>query len=232
MYKQLSNLHRFFVSQMLYPLILSSLLAMTLYIGRIFLSHDWLVYRHMVWNLFLAWLPYLFSFWAAATQRVLPGRWFLLLLPGAIWLIFFPNAPYIITDFLHLQQRPYVPLWYDILLLATFSWTGIFLAVASLKTMQDLIRIYLGSFISWIFVAVALGMSGLGIYLGRFERWNSWDLFLHPKKIFYDIAVHFADPSEHLHFFAFTFLFTAFLLVCYLTFISVRGSDEPKVQEK
>ena len=138
MYKQLSSIHRFFVSQMLYPLVLSSTLAITLYLGRIYLSHDWQVYRHMIWNLFLAWLPYLFSFWAAGTQRLLPGRWWLLLLPAAIWLIFFPNAPYIITDFLHLQQRPYVPLWYDILLLATFSWSGIFLAVASLKTMQNL----------------------------------------------------------------------------------------------
>jgi hypothetical protein len=64
---------------------------------------------------------------------------------------------------------------------ATFAWTGCFLAVASLRVMQTLVKNYVGWFASWIFAAVALSLGGLGIYLGRFSRWNSWDLFLQPK---------------------------------------------------
>jgi uncharacterized membrane protein len=141
-------------------------------------------------------------------------------------LIFFPNAPYIVTDFFHLTPRPSIPLWYDIMLITAFSWTGIFLALASLRTMQGLVKIYLGEIVGWIFVGVSLALSGLGIYLGRFERWNSWDLLVHPHRILADIAVRFYDPLSNIRFFSFTILFTAFLLVCYLTFISMRHVGE------
>lgn len=224
----LYRIHRFFLSQSLYPILLSSMLALNIHIGRIFISHQWVVYRNLVWNLALAWIPYLFSILAAALYRLFPRHWWLLILPGGLWLIFFPNAAYIITDFLHLEERAYVPLWYDILLVVTYAWTGVFLAVASLKTMQSLVKSYLGWIASWIFVGITMALSGLGIYLGRFERWNSWDLLLHPEKILRDIAIRFANPFDNLRFFGFTFLFTAFLLVCYLMFVSlsVRQPDE------
>lgn len=226
MIRFISKIHRFLLSQSFYPLLLSTILAFGIFGGRIVLSNSWVVYRNLVWNLFLAWVPYFFSFLSAAIHRLFPRQWWLLIVPGALWLVFFPNAPYIITDFLHLEQRPYVPLWYDILLLATFAWTGCFLAIASLRTMQWVIKTYLGWFVSWFFVAAALGLTGLGIYLGRFSRWNSWDLLFHPKRILYDVLTRFANPLDNLRFFGFTLLFTAFLFVAYLTFLSVRHSDE------
>jgi uncharacterized membrane protein len=218
----LSEIHRFLVNQMFYPLVLSSLLALGIFLGRIYLSDNWYQYRNLVWNLFLAWLPYLFSFFAALLKRVFPRQWWMLIIPGGLWLLFFPNAPYIVTDFLHLQHRPPVPLWYDIFLLASFSWTGIFLAIASLRTMHMIVRDYLGWIIGWLFAGGALALSGLGIYLGRFDRWNSWDLLIHPKSILRDIAVRLANPTQNLRFFVFTILVTAFLVVCYLTFISIN----------
>jgi uncharacterized membrane protein len=226
MISQINRLHRFFSSQLLYPLVLSSLLAFGLFAARVIVAHNTVIYRNLVWNLFLAWLPYLFSIWAAASERLSPGKWWLLILPGGLWLIFFPNAPYMMTDFLHLEDRPPIPLWYDILLITTFAWSGLFLAIGSLRTMQLLIKKYLGGFIGWLFVTVALGLSGLGIYLGRFERWNSWDLIFQPRQILHDLKTYMAAPTDNLRFFAFTLLFTAFLLICYLTFIAVRRSDE------
>ena len=221
----LVRFHRFLAGQVLYPILLSTLLAGILFAGRVFQSGSF-TYHNLVWNLFLAWVPYLCSFSAAALYAIYPRGWWLLLFPGALWLIFFPNAPYILTDFLHLSDRPYVPIWYDILLFATFAWTGCFLAIASLRTMQMLVMHYLGWFISWSFAAIALGLGGLGMYLGRFSRWNSWDLFLHPREVIYDVAVRFVDPFSNLRFFGFTLLFSAFLLVCYLMFISVRRTNE------
>jgi uncharacterized membrane protein len=215
------RLHRFLTDQLVYPILLSTVLALALFTGRVLLSRT-LSHSNLVWNLFLAWVPFVCSFLAAITYSSLPRYWWLLLFPGALWLIFFPNAPYIVTDFQHLADRPRVPYWYDIIMFATFAWTGCFLAVASLRVMQTLVKNYLGWFVSWIFAAVALSLGGLGIYLGRFSRWNSWDLFLQPKNVILDIARHLVDPLSNLRFFGFTFVFTAFLLVLYLMFISVR----------
>jgi uncharacterized membrane protein len=220
------KLHRFLASQSLYPILLSTLLALAFYAGRVFYARIWWHYSNLVWNLFLAWLPYIFSIIAAAIYRRFPRHWWLLLPPAGLWLIFFPNAPYIMTDFLHLEYRPPVPLWYDIGLLATFAWTGCFLAISSLRTMQFLVRRYLGGIMSWIFVAFVLGLSGLGIYLGRFGRFNSWDLFFQPKDVVQDILTRVVNPFSNLRFFGFTLMFTAFLVVLYLMFVSIRHMDE------
>jgi uncharacterized membrane protein len=204
------------VRQSLYPLLLSSLLAVALFAGRVYRSHN-TSYFSLLWNLFLAWIPYLISLWANQLHQYHPPRWWYLIIPGALWLVFFPNAPYIVTDFLHLQERPSIPLWYDIGMLAAFAWTGLFLAVFSLQTMHRLVRHYLGSILSWAFVIIVLGLSGLGIYLGRFSRWNSWDLFLRPKGVLRDVVVPLLNPWSHPRAFGVTFLFAALLLVCYLT---------------
>lgn len=213
------RVHRFLARQSLYPILLSSSLAVVLFAGRVFRSQSF-TYRFLVWNLILAWIPYLASLWGAHLHRRHPRRWWYLLLPGLLWLTFFPNAPYIVTDFWHLQERAPVPIWYDIGLLSAFALTGLFLAVYSLRTMQKLVRHYLGTLLSWLFALAALGLGGLGVYLGRFLRWNSWDLLLHPQGVLADVAVRLVHPLSHPQTFGVTFLFGALLLVCYLTLTS------------
>jgi uncharacterized membrane protein len=220
-------IHRFLVSQSLYPIVLSSLFAMALFTGRVLYGRSW-NYNNLVWNLFLAWIPYLCSMGALLTYFRRPRAWGLLLIPGLLWLAFFPNAPYIVTDFLHLEQRPRIPLWYDILMLASFAWTGCFLAVASLRAMQFLVRRYLGRFVSWLFVFATIALSGLGIYLGRFGRWNSWDLLFQPKQVLKDILIYIVNPYDNLRFFGFTFAFTVFLFILYWMFASITRIEEPQ----
>ncbi|RPI27626.1 MAG: DUF1361 domain-containing protein [Chloroflexota bacterium] len=221
----LKNFHRFLTSQSFYPIVLSTLLALGFFMGRALYARNW-HFSGLVWNLFLAWVPYGFSIMAASLNRLFPRHAWLLLGPGALWLIFFPNAPYIVTDFLHLLELPPVPFWYDIGLLATFAWTGCFLAIASLRTMQYLVSSYLGRWMSWFFAAIVLVLGGLGIYLGRFGRWNSWDLFFQPFDIVKDILVRLINPFDNLRFFGFTMMFTAFLFVLYMTFASMKPADE------
>lgn len=223
--RKLTDLHRFLSGQFLYPLLLSTLLALGLYLFRVFYSGR-SYYDNLPWNLFLAWVPYFCSLWAASWHRLYLGRWWMLLLPGALWLVFFPNAPYIVTDFYHLEKRPPVPLWYDIGLIATFAWTGCFLAIASLRTMQSIVRTHATGIVSWVFAGIALGLSGVGVYLGRFERWNSWDLLLHPDKVLRDLAVPLMNPMNNLRFVGFSLMFTALLLVIYLMFVSVTRARE------
>jgi uncharacterized membrane protein len=138
--------------------------------------------------------------------------------PGALWLLFFPNAAYIVTDFVHLRAIAPIPLWFDIGLIAVFAWSGCFLAVASLRTMQALVASYLGAAASWLFVAAVFGLNGLGIYLGRFLRWNSWDLFIHPHGVLSDAAAIVAHPIANRQATGVICMFGALLCVCYVMF--------------
>ena len=226
MLSQIAAYHRSLKNHMFYPIALSSLLAVGIFCGRVILSHNWIVYRNLVWNLFLAWIPYLVSLMVAYLFRQQRRRWWLVVLLGFIWLIFFPNAPYLLTDFLHLQERPYVPVWYDILLLATFAWTGCFLGIASLRIMQGMVERFLGKIISWLFVMLAIGASSLGVYLGRFSRWNSWDILTQPELILAEVIGKVSNPLSNLRFLGFTLLFISFLTVSYLMFISMHHVKE------
>ena len=227
---RLRGAHRFLAAQSFYPLALSGALACAVLAMRIRLSHS-PDYIFMVWNLFLAWVPYVWSLAAASSRRNAPAAWWRLILPGALWLLFFPNAAYLVTDFIHLRPREPIPLWFDVGMLAVFAWNGCFLAVASLRTMQALVAAYLGGAASWLFVATVIGLDGLGIYLGRFLRWNSWDLFLDPHGVLSDAAAIIAHPIANRQATGVIGLFGVLLLVCYVTFRSMERHGWQEIRD-
>lgn len=109
-----------------------------------------------------------------------------------------------------------MPIWYDVALLAAFAWAGLFLAVFSLRAMQHLVRAYVGVVAGWLFVFGVVGLSGFGVYLGRFLRWNSWDLLFHPRAVLVDLVVPVLHPFSNLAAIGVTLLFATFLLVSYV----------------
>jgi uncharacterized membrane protein len=213
--ERLRTLQYFLLCRSLGPLVLASMLSCGILAGRIYLSHS-LGYAHLVWNLFLAWIPYFCSLWVARIDARYPNRLWRLLIPGALWLLFFPNAPYLVTDFVHILYVPPLALWYDVGLLLAFSWTGYFLAVASLRTMQMLVRAYVGTFGSWLFVVAIAMLSGFGVYLGRFLRWNSWDILLNPRGVAAGLLALLTDGVRRRQTFGVTCMSAVLLLVCYL----------------
>ncbi len=219
--QRLRNLHHFCVEQLIYPLAFSSLLSLGLFYSRVWISKQ-NTFPFLPWNLLLAWIPYLCSLGITVLYTYSPRFKWLLVLPGFLWLIFLPNAPYIVTDFLHLGDHRAALLWYDIGMFAMFAWTGCFLAVVSLSQMQKLIRRAMGTFLSWVFVLASTGLSGLGIYLGRFLELNSWDLILHPRHTVADVVMELAHPLSYPRPLGVSLLFAAFLFVCYITFVSVE----------
>ena len=198
-------------------LVLSSGLSIAMLGARIWYS-GYITYSFLQWNLFLAWIP-LFSalgLWALQ-QRQRRGTGLAGALLFLCWLAFFPNAPYIVTDFLHLTERNNVPLWYDLLLIFSFAWNGLVVVFTSLWIVQTVIAGRWGQWLSWLIVAGTLALSGFGIYLGRFLRWNSWDLLTNPRLLASDIIQRISDPMAHPRTVVMTLLFSSFLTLAYLT---------------
>jgi len=173
-------------------------------------------YAFLIWNLFLAWIPFLIAYFTYTVT--LNRRQIYVVMPIAafFWLIFFPNAPYILTDFQHLAGTwRDVPVWYDVMLLIWFSFTGLLLGMVSLFLMQEIIRREFGRWVGWGFVALVSVLSSAGVYVGRFLRWNSWDIFRDLSGMAEYTIQSAQDPS--LQSIGFTSLFGAFFLFLYIT---------------
>ena len=173
-------------------------------------------YSFLVWNLFLAWLPMIFALLACENYQKTSGRdWRFLGLAGA-WLLFFPNAPYIFTDLIHLTKRFYPYFWVDLSLILLCALTGLVLGFVSLYLMQSVVERMLGRAASWLFVAAVAALTGFGIYLGRFMRFNSWDVVFKPRQVYHGIGNWVADPLANSTSLAFPLLFGTFVFITYL----------------
>jgi uncharacterized membrane protein len=211
-------MHRLLIRNAFYPLLLCTILCFAFLATRFHYTGEFR-YRFLVWNLFLAWMPYWCSVAAAWLDHNAPTRKGLkIALVGAAWLVMFPNAPYIFTDFIHVIQYPSPRWWYDVGLVSAYALTGCFLGVVSLRIMHDIVRRRAGEFIGWLTVLATAALSGFGIYLGRFERLNSWDVLLRPQAVFADAITRIADPFSHPRTMGVTLMFGAIVLMTYIVF--------------
>src|SRR5262245_6334549 len=132
------------------------------------------------------------------------------------WLLFFPNAPYIFTDLIHLNGYFYPHFWVDLVLILLFALTGLVLGFVSLFLMQAVVHRMFGRLASWGFIAAVAGVSGFGIYVGRFLRFNSWDVFVQPLKVSQGISHWAFHPGSYPASPAFAILFATFLFLTYV----------------
>ncbi|MBK7774289.1 MAG: DUF1361 domain-containing protein [Sandaracinaceae bacterium] len=164
------------------PLGLFSVLALALLVARVVFTQN-SVFLVFAWNLFLAWVPLALALGLERASRL--GSASLL---GVAWLAFFPNAPYLVTDLVHLRHRAPVPLWYDVAFFATLALAGLFVGLASLEIVHRVLRRHVSARAAWALVLLISALSGYAIYLGRFLRWNSWDLFTRPLGVLASVA--------------------------------------------
>lgn len=144
------------------------------------------------WNLFLGILPLVVStyltLWAHKFSKLRH-----IILPVALWILLFPNAPYIVTDLMHLKMINGPLYWYDLLLILSFAFVGLLAGYYSLRDIFGLIS-KLNPVVAKPFVVFCLAASGPGIYIGRYLRWNSWDIILHPLDFTYSVLVSLQHP--------------------------------------
>ncbi len=194
-------------------LLAASVLSIGTLVAQIHATHDHR-YTFLLWNLFLAWVPLIAAAFAFALARRGVG-----VLAGAlvaVWLLFFPNAPYVLTDFIHLHGNGPSPLWYEALMLSSFAWTALMLGFASLYLIHAIVARRAGAAAGWIVVVCVLGLASFGVYLGRFARFNSWDVVTRPHLVLSVVRREIDSPLHDPKMVVALLVLTASLLVGYL----------------
>ena len=195
-------------------LILSSLFSIALSFARVIYTGQ-LTFLSLIWNLFLAFVPFCISRYLMHHPQWIEHR-LKFLLASFIWLLFIPNSFYIITDLFHLFERPEIPLWFDLVLIFSFAWNGLLLGVISLRQMERIIET------KWkwseaFFVYPIMCLNAFGIYLGRYLRYNSWDIVSSPFQLASDIIYLFVHPIRNRFDWSMIMCFSVFMTLLYLS---------------
>lgn len=214
----MNSLKLFFRRETIIPMLaltFASAVCLALVVARIAWTGKFR-YSFLAWNLFLAWLPLLFAVLARANYREGERSGWRFLGFGAAWLLFFPNAPYIFTDLIHLTSRYVSHFWVDLAVILSCAFTGLMLGLVSLYLMHSVVTRMLGRAAGWLFVAGAAGLGSFGIYLGRFLRFNSWDVVAKPAQLYHGISSVAGGQSFHPSHFAFLAFFATFIFIAYV----------------
>ncbi len=174
----------------------------------------------LIWNLFLAWVPFYVSFFFK--KKLSQPSW-KLFITFLIWLLFFPNALYIVTDLIHLSLITQVPKWFDVILLFSASFAGLIMAFASLLNVENVLKHFFSRPIVKFLIIVILFLGSFGVYLGRFLRWNSWDILNNPITLLSTIFRQVLFPFQHTATWGITLLLTVLYYLIYITIKKMPG---------
>lgn len=187
-------------------LILLAILSLTLILLRVKITQE--VYLlFLIWNLFLAYIPYFVS---SEIKNIVPGT-FTFYSVLLIWLLFLPNSFYLITDFVHLHHVTKFQFLFDAVLLSSFTVAGFYSGILSLFNIHFLLQMKYSLQKSWILIGIIAYLSAFGIYLGRILRFNSWDILRHPFSLFSNSYKSFQNTETIL----FTVVLGTFILISY-----------------
>ncbi len=194
-------------------LTLSMAFSTLLVAARIIYTGDRL-FLFLVWNLFLAWLPYAFTSGAQHNPKWRTGKRFAFLF--AVWLLFIPNSFYIITDLFHLGPYYTVPVWFDLVMILSFAWNGLLLGILSVRQMEKMMQAYLPGKHELLFIFPIMWLNAWGIYIGRYLRFNSWDIITNPFALAADIIDMLAHPIQYRTAWGMIACFSVFMTLMYL----------------
>jgi uncharacterized membrane protein len=176
----------------------------------------YLTYVFLLWNLFLAFVPYVISHRLSRNIRVMENKWMLArwLL---VWLLFIPNSFYILTDFFHLTDIRSAPQWFDLLLLLSFAWNGLVFGIVSVRQVEVILYAISGRRFSFFVVFVVMWLNAFGIYIGRFLRYNSWDVITDPFSLFTDMLSMLVSPFDNKMEWGMISCYAVFMTLLYIT---------------
>ncbi|HMU45452.1 MAG TPA: DUF1361 domain-containing protein [Chitinophagaceae bacterium] len=196
-------------------LLLSSCFSGILLLARMIVT-DTIEYIFLPWNLFLAFIPYWITRWMIGNVKILESRVKLLAALGT-WLLFIPNSFYIVTDLFHLTHVDTAPKWFDLLLIFSFTWNGILAGVISLRRVEIITCVSKGKNFSLVVIFFVMWLNAFGIYIGRFLRFNSWDIITDPFSLFGEIMDMITHPVANGYAWGMTLCYAVFMTFVYLT---------------
>lgn len=186
---------------------------------RIYFSGE-LNYLFLVWNIFLAWIPYMVS---ELFKKMDKKRWWKQAIIFCCWLAFFPNALYIVTDLIHLELESNIPKWFDAVLLFSSSIAGLMMAFISLYRVEKMLQKKINIRMVSPVIILILFLGSFGVYMGRFLRWNSWDIISNPVQLVLSVGQKIIFPFDHLQTWGITMVFTVLFYLLYFSIKKLPG---------
>jgi len=227
MFRKLENnflLHKIYFNktELEKMLLLSCMFSICLTVMRVVYTGERL-FLWLNWNLFLAFVPYLISRYTMRRPEWIENNLKFMLL-FIVWLVFIPNSFYIITDLFHLGKRLPVPLWFDLALILSFVWNGLLLGILSVRQMEKIIEAKFNLRKEWLFVYPLMLLTALGIYVGRYLRYNSWDIISNPFQLLSDLIYLVAHPIRNRFDWSMILCYSVFMTLLYLSIKKISKS--------
>ncbi|MFA6999629.1 MAG: DUF1361 domain-containing protein [Candidatus Paceibacterota bacterium] len=192
-------------------------LALVLNILRVFLFGN-TAFLYILWNILLAFIPFFISsiLLLRTNKENIIKPFFII--GFILWFIFLPNAPYVVTDFIHLGRIHSVPVMYDIFLLFASAWVSLLMGLHSLLHMEKILLLKFRSKIVDIIILITILFTSFGLYLGRYLRFNSWDLFTSHTSLVSTVWDIFTRGNDYINVYSYTILFFFFIYISYISF--------------
>lgn len=207
---------------------IASLTSVLFYVYNAWLNHSW-HYGYLLWNLFLAWIPLLLAVWLVKLlkYRAWLSAW--PLVATFAWLVFLPNSFYMISDYIHLQDVPRYDILLDTIMFSSFIFVAMALGFASLLIVhRELSKRLQKSSVYWL-IGLVLMLCSYAIFLGRYLRWNTWDVLINPASLLFDVSERLIHPTRHpqmlLTTFSFFILLSSLYLVIRRAIVLLRASQ-------
>lgn len=196
-------------------LMLSVLFSLLLLGARMFYTHE-LTFIFLAWNLFLAFVPYFISQWLTNKPTWIVNKWTFVPLFIA-WMLFIPNSFYIITDLFHIHYHSGdVPLWFNLLLILSFAWNGLIMGVLSVRQMEKIMQLLWGREHELLFLYPIMWLNALGVFIGRYLRFNSWDIITNPFSLVMNIIDILIHPVVYKNAWGMILCYSVFMTLLYL----------------
>lgn len=207
-----NELHRWLAASVLFSVLL--VVARAVYTGEI-------VFFFLVWNLFLAYVPYFISSWLQLHPAYIESRW-RFAAAFVCWLLFIPNSFYIITDLFHLRNYFTAPMWYDLALILSFAWNGLLPGILSVRQMEKMTQLQVRFKSEFFFIFPIMFLNAFGVYVGRYLRFNSWDVLASPFGLIREIAEILLHPVTYHAAWGMIGCYSVLMTIMYITIMRIK----------
>jgi uncharacterized membrane protein len=182
--------------QFILAILFSSLVGVGLFSYSAHLSHS-LNYDYLLWNLFLAWTPVLFSTRLVSVLGRKPWSSWEALGLSLLWIVFLPNSFYMISDFIHLRDAQAGQVLFYAVTFTSIIYSAVLLGFLSLYMVHVELKKRFSGREAAMWVAFTLLICSLAIYIGRDLRWNSWDILTNPGGLIFDVSNRLLHVSAY-----------------------------------